>query len=88
MTIDSPTQSLRSIVEQRLGDRWETFAQAHPNLAAAIDRVQLAQSVVSDLRGDAQFIEAMHQADLDEAKLRAAAKLLSLVDRWINRHLP
>lgn len=84
----SSTQPLRDLVEQRLGQRWSEFAQAHPNLAQAIDQTRLVESAVRSLRDDPAFIEAMRAADLDEVKLAAAARVFELVERWVGRFMP
>ncbi|HEX7009112.1 MAG TPA: hypothetical protein VF184_03965 [Phycisphaeraceae bacterium] len=79
--------SLRNWVESRLSQRWSQWAREHPNLAAAIDRAKLVELAVEQLRADAQFREAMRLADLDEAKLAAAAGLLEQAQRVVERVL-
>ena len=81
-------QWLREIVERRLGGRWSEFAQQHPHLAAAIDRTRLIEATVQRLEEDERFVQAMREADLDEAKLTAAAQVLDQADRWLRRLLP
>lgn len=82
------TTALRDVVSQKLGVRWEAWAVDHPHLAAAIDRMKLVESAVSSLREDREFQEAMRQADLDEAKLAAAARVLEQVEAWVTRWIP
>ncbi|MCC7204876.1 MAG: hypothetical protein IT441_07330 [Phycisphaeraceae bacterium] len=82
------TTALRDVVSQRLTSRWEAWAVDHPHLAAAIDRMKLIDSAVQSLREDAEFREAMRQADLDEAKLAAAARVLERIEGWVTRWIP
>ncbi|MCC7408784.1 MAG: hypothetical protein IT442_11980 [Phycisphaeraceae bacterium] len=82
------TTSLRDVVSQKLAVRWEAWSADHPHLAAAVDRMKLIDSSVQSLRDDAEFREAMRQADLDEAKLAAAARVLEKVEGWVTRWIP
>ena len=82
------TQRLRDLVEQQIGERWSVWAEKHPNLAGAIDRTRLVQSTVEDLRRDPDFQRLMREADLDEAKLEAAWRLLQLARRCVTSALP
>ena len=82
------TTQLRDIVEKQINQVWEVWATAHPNLAAAIDRIQLTDSVISQLSDDPAFIQAMEQAAVDGDKLGAAAKLIGLIETLISRLLP
>ena len=70
------TRALRDLVEARLEQSWSQWAQAHPNLAAAIDRMRLTELAVNRLRDDPVYREALEQAAVDEAQLVAAAKVL------------
>lgn len=79
--------SLRDWVESRLSRRWSQWAREHPNLAAAINQAKLVELAVEQLRADARFREAMRLADLDEAKLAAAAGLLEQAERIVERSL-
>lgn len=79
---------LRDLVEQRLGERWEDWSRSHPHLARVIDRTRLIETVVDHIRLDAEFVSALREADLDEARLAAAARVLALADRLIRRSLP
>ncbi len=81
------TTPLRDLIEARLGDRWEVWARRHPHLAAAIDRTRLVEASVDRLREDPEFQRAMLAADIDEAKLAAAAGLLSRVEEVLGRAL-
>ena len=81
-------QCLREIVEHRMGGRWSEFVQQHPHLAAAIDRTRLIETTVQHLEEDEHFVQAMREADLDGAKLRAATQVLERADRWLRRLLP
>jgi hypothetical protein len=76
---------LREVVEQRLGLRWEEWSREHPNRARAIDRTKLVDSAVSRIRHDPEFVAALREADLDEARLAAAARVLALVERLVSR---
>lgn len=82
------THELRTLVNEKIDARWPDWATRHPHLAAAVDRVRLVDSTVERLRDDPRFIQAMHAADLDEARLADASRLLSLVDEWIRRLFP
>ncbi|MEE9212265.1 MAG: hypothetical protein V3U29_06390 [Phycisphaeraceae bacterium] len=79
---------LRDLIADRVNGRWEQWAAAHPNLAAAIDRTRLVDSTIEHLRSDPEFVAAMRQADLDENKLAAAARVLEQLERWVGRVLP
>jgi hypothetical protein len=76
---------LRDLITSRMEARWAEFADSHPNLAAAIDRVRLIDQTAQRLRDDPQFMAAMRQADLDEHKLLAAAKLLERAEQVIRQ---
>jgi len=82
------TQMLRDVVEERLNRRWSAFAEAHPHLAAVIDRTRLVESAVESLRQDPAFIAAMRDADLDEAKLAAAMRALDRAEAVVGGVLP
>lgn len=79
---------LRDFVAERVRARWTEWSREHPHLAAAIDQTRLVESAVTQLRDDAQFADAMRQADLDEATLAAAAKVLAEAERVVGRVLP
>jgi hypothetical protein len=81
-------QPLRDLVRDELDQHWLTFAQQHPNLAAAIDRVRLVEAAVQSLRDDPAFRAALLRADLDERRLADAARLLPLLRRSVLRLLP
>lgn len=82
------TTLLRDLVAGRINQRWEPWSQAHPHLAAAIDRIRLIESAVARLTEDPEFRQAMQQADIDVDKLSAAVQLVELAERWITRLLP
>ncbi len=82
------THVLRSLINEKINGRWMVWAQKHPHLAEAIDRTRLVESAVELLRNDPDFIQAMRAADLDDAKLAAAARILDQADRVIRRALP
>ena len=82
------TQELRTLVSDKIDARWPDWATRHPHLAGAIDRVRLVESTVDLLRDDPRFLAAMRSADLDEARLTDASKLLRLVDQHVRRLLP
>lgn len=82
------TTTLRDVVSDKVNARWSEWSQAHPHLARVVDRTRLIESTVERLREEPSFVEAMRQADLDEDKLIAAAKLLSQTDRLIRLVLP
>jgi hypothetical protein len=82
------TTPLRDLIADRVGQRWETWSAAHPHLAAAIDRVRLVESAVARLRDDPEFTQAWAQAQVDEDKLGATLKLITLAERLIARLLP
>jgi len=77
--------SLKDLVQDRIDGSWESWAQRHPNLAAAIDRVQLIDRTVDQLRQDPDYVEAMQQSQLDENQLLAAARVIALIERMIGR---
>lgn len=79
---------LRDTIEKQLNLQWHQWAQAHPNLAAAIDRARLVESTMQQVRNDPAFQQAMRQADLDEAKLAAAMRVLERLEQAVRRVLP
>lgn len=81
-------QPLRDLVTQRLDVRWSDFCRDHPNLAAAIDRCTLVEQAVAHLRHDPRFRAALREAELDEARLCAAARALEQVERVVTLLLP
>jgi len=78
---------LRDLVESKLDARWTEWARAHPHLAEAIDRTRLIESAEARLRRDPAFQAALREADLDEATLAAAARVLALAQRLADRAL-
>jgi len=81
------SQTLRDALAPQLEHRWLAFAEAHPHLAAAIDRVHLDEAVVEEIRNDPAFHRAMRDADLDEATLAAASKALERAGAVVERAL-
>ncbi len=82
------SQALNTIISEKIDIRWSDWAPKHPHLAEAIDRVRLTESTVSLLRDDPGFIAAMREADLDEAGLIKASRLLEHADNLIRRLFP
>ncbi len=82
------THDLRSLIREKIDYRWSDWAEQHPHLARAIDRTRLVESAVELLREDPEFIRAMHEADLDEAKLAFAIRILDRADQFIRDALP
>ncbi|NBC96475.1 MAG: hypothetical protein GVY27_08995 [Deinococcus-Thermus bacterium] len=82
------SQTLRDALRPHFEGRWSAFADSHPHLAEAIDRIRLEDAVVESVRDDAAFASAMREADLDEATLAAAAKALDRGSRVIEKLLP
>ena len=80
--------TLRELVEARVDVRWSQWCARHPNLGAAIDRVRLVESAVASLEASDEYRAALRAADLDEAKLAAAARVLDVVERVVTRALP
>jgi len=80
--------SLKDLVQQRVDGQWNEWAQRHPNLAAAIYRVELVQTTVSRLRDDPSYVQAMQEARLDENQLLAAKGVLDIVERLVGRTIP
>jgi len=81
------TQALRDLVARRLDVGWERFAEDHPHLAAAIERVTLIDTTVQRLVDDPAYQAAMEAAGHDEAVLAAAAQIAEVVDQWVGRAL-
>ena len=79
---------LHALITEKLDMQWSDWSSRHPTLAQAIDRVRLVESVVGLLRNDPDFIEAMHEADMDEAGLVKASRLLGRADALIQDLLP
>lgn len=82
------SQPLSTLIGEKIDVRWSDWAPRHPHLAEAIDRVRLIESTVKLLREDPEFIAAMREADLDEAGLIKASRLLEHADNFIHRLLP
>ncbi len=82
------THDLRSLISEKMNLRLSDWAERHPRLAQAIDSTRLVESTVDLLREDPEFIQAMRDADLDEAKLALAANILSHADQLIRDSLP
>lgn len=76
---------LRSVVESRLNQLWPSFANQHPHLAAAIDRVVLTQRVVADLTADAQVRHILEQAAIEQSDIERAMRVLSRIDDVVLR---
>jgi hypothetical protein len=81
------TTDLKDIVTAQVDLRWEDFAQAHPQLAAAVERTVLIDSAVARIADDPAYQAAMQAAAADEATAAAAGQLIDLVDRWVRRLL-
>lgn len=79
---------LHTLVTEKLDLQWSDWSAKHPNLAQAIDRVRLVEGAVNLLRDDPSFITAMREADLDEAGLVRASRLLERADALIHNLLP
>ncbi len=82
------SQELRTLVSEKIDVRWNEWAARHPHLAEAIDRVRLVESAVQLLRDDPQFITAMREADINEATLIRASRLLNKAETIIKQILP
>lgn len=82
------TRSLHTLVSRQIDTRWAEFSREHPNLAAAIDRIDLTERVVRHVRDDAGYAAALRDADLDEAQLAQAAAALERIDRAVTLLLP
>lgn len=82
------THDLHSLIRDKIDGRWSDWSARHPDLASAIDKTQLVESTTALLRDDPDFIEAMRMADLDEAKLAAAANILDRANQSIRKSLP
>ncbi|QNN23030.1 hypothetical protein HED60_12375 [Planctomycetales bacterium ZRK34] len=78
---------LHELVEQRLDMRWNEFTEEHPQLAAAIDRVQLIETSVERLLDDPDYHQAVQSAGRDQAMIGVAGPVIDLVDRWVGRLL-
>ena len=78
---------LRDLVAMRLNADWTEWSRRHPHLSGAIDRTRLIETAVTSLANDPQFVAAMRQADLDTAKLNAAARVFQLIEQALRRSL-
>jgi len=81
-------QALRDLVEQRIDQPWSQWAAQHPHLAAAIDRERLINGTVEQIESDPAYQQALALAEVDEQRLRDAARLLALVERVVGPTLP
>lgn len=75
---------LRDLVEQRLDLHWSDFARRHPHLAAAIDRTRLIETTMRSLADDPALRAALRDADLDEATLVAASRVIGVIERAVS----
>ena len=82
------SRPLRDLVQSRLNVQWPRFARDHPHLAEAIDRTRLIESGLQRLERDAALREAMRRADVDEAALAAAVRVVERADTLLERLLP
>jgi hypothetical protein len=82
------TQPLREVIESRLNLRWTDWAARHPHLAAAIDREHLIDRTAASIRADPRFAAALAAAEVDEATLACAAKLLDVLETVLDGVLP
>jgi len=82
------SQTLRDALRPHFDGRWSAFAESHPHLAEAIDRIRLEETVSERIREDPAFAAAMREADLDEATLAAAAKALDRGAALVDLLLP
>ena len=82
------TRDLHSLVGDKIDVLWSDWSTRHPHLARAIDRTRLVESTVQRVREDPAFIQAMRDADLDEAKLNLAACVLERASQLISEALP
>jgi hypothetical protein len=82
------TTHLRDLVEQRINQRWVDWSRAHPNLAAAIDRTRLIEASIERLRDDPTFVQAMNAAAVDEHRVAAMERLVSLVEALVVKLMP
>ncbi len=78
---------LHEIVAERLELNWDRFRQAHPKLAAAVERAELVEVSVDALREDPAYQRAMAQAGFDEATLAGALEVLGVIDGVVGRVL-
>jgi hypothetical protein len=76
--------TLKEIVRQRVDLRWEAFAAAHPQLAAAVKRSVLVDSTVERLADDPEIRAALEQAAIDEATLRAIGRVVRAADSFLD----
>jgi len=79
---------LRDVLEDRITQRWQQWAQSHPRLAEVIDRTRLVESTVAALDEDPRVREAFAAADVNEHQLREAMRMLRLIDQVVARTLP
>ncbi|MFW5682002.1 MAG: hypothetical protein ACOC1G_03265 [Phycisphaeraceae bacterium] len=82
------SRSLRDALRPHLEGRWDAFAQAHPHLAQAIDRVKFEEVMTRRVREDEAFRRAMEESRLDEATLAAAAEALERARGVVERAMP
>ena len=76
---------LSELVAARLQLNWERFRSEHPGLAGAMERTDLVEAVVSELRDDPAYREAMAMGELDERSLVAAAQVLDRLEVVLSR---
>jgi hypothetical protein len=77
--------TLRERVAQTVDVQWSGFAERHPNLAAAIDRVRLVDSAVESIRADPAYRAALDAAARDDQSLTVAADVVQLIESAVRR---
>jgi len=83
-----PSTPLRELITDMVDQQWDAFAERHPHLAASIDRMHLVESTVQRIEADAAYQQAVADADVDEAALAAALRIVRLVERWLRVATP
>ena len=82
------TRPLRDVLEDRITQRWQQWAQSHPRLAEVIDRTRLVETTVASLDADPDVRAAFRESHVNEHQLREAIRVLRLIDNVVARSLP
>lgn len=82
------SHALNDLIRDKIDGRWSEWSAGHPHLADAIDRIRLVESTAAQLREDPEYIQAMRAADLDEAGLIAAERILGRIEQAVQKVLP
>lgn len=80
-------KNLRGLVEGVVGAQWKQWAKQHPQLAAAVDRVRLVETVVTEARKDPEVRGALLEAERNNEVVAAVGGVVELVEKVVRKVL-